>query len=96
MKDFKHFGLKIRENSEKNYKAIWANLKTIRLGEGKCGELPIEAKEFLDVSLGNACRTGKCSFCYVSSNPNGKYYENICETWQTWMNTCFLSTKRME
>lgn len=23
--------------------------------------------------------------CYVSSNPNGRYYEDICETWKKWM-----------
>lgn len=26
-----------------------------------------------------------CPFCYVSANPNGKYYEDICETWKKWM-----------
>ena len=27
-----------------------------------------------------------CPFCYVAANPNGKYFENICETWEKWMN----------
>lgn len=27
-----------------------------------------------------------CPFCYVSANPNGRYYESICETWKKWMN----------
>lgn len=26
-----------------------------------------------------------CPFCYVSANPNGRYYEDICLTWKRWM-----------
>lgn len=86
MKDFKHFGLKIRENSDKNYKALWVNLKTVRLGEGKCGELPIDEKEFLDVAINTKCNAA-CEFCYVSANKTGINYPNICETWKKWMDT---------
>lgn len=85
MKDFKNFGVKKRVFPEHNYNAVWANLKTIRLGEGVAKELPPEYSEFYDVSLGNKCTTGKCPFCYVASDPNGKYYEDICETWKKWM-----------
>lgn len=85
MKDFKHFGVKKRVFPEHNYNALWSNLKTIRLGEGVAKELPPEFSEFYDVSLGNKCMTGKCPFCYVSSDPNGRYYENICDTWKKWM-----------
>lgn len=85
MKDFKHFGVKRRVFPDHNYNAIWSNLKTIRLGEGVAKELPPEFSEFYDVSLGNKCTTGKCPFCYVASNPNGQYYEDICETWEKWM-----------
>lgn len=85
MKDFKHFGVKKRVFPEHNYNALWSNLKTIRLGEGVAKELPPEFSEFYDVSLGNKCITGKCPFCYVSSDPNGRYYENICDTWKKWM-----------
>lgn len=85
MKDFKHFGVKKRVFPNHNYNAIWSNLKTIRLGEGVARELPPEYSEFYDVSLGNKCVTGKCPFCYVSSDPNGHYYENVCDTWRKWM-----------
>lgn len=85
MKDFKHFGLKKRTFTDYNYNALWHNLKTLRLGKGIAKELPPEYSEFYDVSLGNKCQTGKCDFCYVSSNPNGQYYEDICETWKKWM-----------
>lgn len=85
MKDFKHLGIKRRVFPNHNYNAIWSNLKTIRLGEGVAKELPPEFSEFYDVSLGNRCITGKCPFCYVSSDPNGQYYEDICETWKKWM-----------
>lgn len=89
MKDFKHFGIRHRIFPEKNYNAIWNNLKTIRLGSGQAGELPAAESEFYDVSLGNKCSTGKCKFCYVSSNPDGKHYEDICSTWQKLMQTFF-------
>lgn len=85
MKDYRIWGVKQRVFPENNYDAIWFNLKTIRLGEGQAKELPPEYSEFYDVSLGDKCSTGKCSFCYVSSNPNGKFYKNICETWKEWM-----------
>lgn len=87
MKDFKHFGIKKRVFPEHNYNAIWSNLKTVRLGKGVAKELPPEYSEFYDVSLGNKCQTGKCPFCYVSSDPNGRYYEGICDTWRKWMAT---------
>lgn len=86
MKDFKHFGLKKRVFDDHNYNAIWNNLKTLRLGKGVAKELPPEYSEFYDISIGNKCVTGKCDFCYVSSNPDGQYYEDICETWKKWMN----------
>lgn len=85
MKDFKHFGVKRRVFPDHNYNAIWSNLKTIRFGDGVAKELLPEFSEFYDVSLGNCCTTGKCPFCYVASNPNGQYYEDICETWKKWM-----------
>ena len=85
MKDFKHFGIKRRVFKDYNYNAVWSNLKTIRFGEGVAKELPPQFSEFYDVSLGNKCITGKCPFCYVSSDPNGIYYEEICDTWNKWM-----------
>lgn len=67
MKDFKDWGLKQRRFSECNYNALWGNLKTVRLGEGKATALPADECEFYDVSLGNKCQTGKCNFCLVPS-----------------------------
>ena len=86
MKDFKNWGLKIRENKQENYKALWYNLKTIRLGKGKCGELPIDEKEFYDVAINTKCNAC-CDFCYVSAGHGGENYTNICETWERWMST---------
>ncbi len=82
---FKEWGIKKRVFPSNNYNAIWSNLKTIRIGEGVATELPPELSEFYDVSIGNKCITGKCPFCYVSANPDGQYYEDICETWKKWM-----------
>ena len=67
MKDFRDWGVKMRYLPENNYKALWFNLKTIRLGEGRATELPPNLSEFYDVSLGNKCQTGKCNFCLVPS-----------------------------
>ena len=86
MKDFKNWGLKVRENKSENYKALWFNLKTIRVGEGKCGTLPIDEKEFYDVAINTLCNAG-CNFCYVSAGNTGINYPNICETWKKWMDS---------
>lgn len=84
MKDFKHWGLKMRLDPQNNYKALWHNLKTLRLGEGKAGNLPIDTKEFYDIGINTKCNAS-CPFCYVSANHNGENYPNICETWIKWM-----------
>ena len=100
MKDFSNWGIRRRYSKEHNYNAFWLDLKTIRFGEGDINMLPPEYSEFYDVGLGTKCETscyridkdgkeylGKsaCPFCYVSANPNGEYYEDICETWKKWM-----------
>lgn len=100
MKNFKHWGIKKRIFPDHNYNAIWNNLKTIRLGEGVAKELPPEYSEFYDVALGTKCNAGAlicdkdpskgtfgkaCDFCYVNSSTRGKYYKDICETWNKWM-----------
>lgn len=82
-------GYKIRKLPKFNYSAMWHNLVTTRFDLGDVIELPPEYSEFYDVSIGNKCTTGKCNFCYVSSNPNGNYYDDICETWKKWMNTFY-------
>ena len=91
MKDFKHFGLKRRFFPEHNYNALWCNLKTIRLGEGKAAELPAEQSEFYDVGINTKCNA-ECPFCYVSASGKGINYPNICETWKKWMNTYWEKT----
>lgn len=62
MKDFKHWGIKMRNYPEFNYKAIWFNLKTIRLGSGQAKPLPPDKSEFYDVGLGTKCNL-ECEFC---------------------------------
>lgn len=86
MKDFKHFGVKRRFYPDHNYNAIWCNLKTIRLGEGKALALPPTESEFYDVGINTKCNA-ECPFCYVSASGNGINYPNICETWKKWMDT---------
>lgn len=86
MKDFKHWGVKLRALPDYNYKAIWNNLKTIRLGESVDDiiELPPSMSEFYDVGLNTMCNA-ECSFCYVSATHSGVNYPNICEIWKAWM-----------
>ena len=86
MKDFKNFGLKRRVFPECNYNAIWYDLKTIRLGEGKASALPPTESEFYDVGINTKCNA-ECPFCYVSASGKGINYPNICETWKKWMDT---------
>lgn len=54
--------VKVRYFPEKNYHAIWHNLRTVRLGEGVAKELEPEYSEFYDVGINTRC-TGGCSFC---------------------------------
>lgn len=62
MEDFKNWGVKMRCFPENNYKALWFNLKTIRLGEGRATELPPDLSEFYDVGINTLCNAG-CDFC---------------------------------
>lgn len=84
MKDWTSWGTKVREFPEFNYKAIWANLKTIRVGTGVAKELPPDMAEFYDVGINTVCNA-ECDFCYVSAGKGGINYYNICETWEKWM-----------
>ena len=54
--------VKIRKFSDKNYHAIWNNLKTIRLGEGVAKELEPDRSEFYDVGINTKCNA-ECPFC---------------------------------
>lgn len=91
MKDWTSWGTKVREFPEFNYKAIWANLKTIRVGTGVAKELPPNMAEFYDVGINTICNA-ECDFCYVSAGKGGINYPNICETWQNWMGS-YLSVE---
>lgn len=86
MKDFSSWGVKIRAYPEKNYKAIWSNLVTIRIGKGIAGPLEPELSEFYDVGINTKCNA-ECPFCYVSATHNGINYPDICGTWKKWMDT---------
>lgn len=86
MKDWTNWGIKMRVFPEHNYRAIWNNLKTIRLGEGVARELPPNEAEFYDVGINTLCNA-ECSFCYVSAGKGGINYPDICETWKKWMST---------
>ena len=91
MKNFKNFGLKRRFFPDHNYNALWFNLKTIRLGEGKAAPLPPAESEFYDVGINTKCNA-ECPFCYVSASGKGINYPNICETWRKWMDTFWEKT----
>lgn len=78
MKDFSHFGTKIRKYPEYNYHAVWNNLKTLRLGSGVAKELPPDHAEFYDVSLGTKCNL-ECPFCYTNALHSGIFYSHVCD-----------------
>lgn len=84
MKNWTSWGIKIREFPLHNYKAIWANLKTVRVGTGVAKELPPDGAEFYDVGINTVCNA-ECDFCYVSAGHGGINYPDICETWEKWM-----------
>lgn len=86
MKDTTSLGLKLRYLPEKNYEALWRNGVTIRYDLGDVIELPAGFSEFYDVGIGTKC-SANCPFCYVSANPKGRYFQDICETWEEWMDT---------
>lgn len=92
MKDWTDWGVKIRIFPECNYKAIWANLKTIRVGTGVASELPADKAEFYDVGINTKCNA-ECDFCYVSASGNGINYPDICDTWKKWMETMDANDK---
>lgn len=78
--------VKIRRYPEKNYNAVWHNLKTVRLGSGVASELEPDRSEFYDVGINTRCNA-ECPFCYVSATGKGIDFPDICETWNKWMDT---------
>ena len=85
MKDWRNFGIKVRNFPDKNYRSIWKNLKTIRTGTGVPKELDPMYAEFYDISIGSSCKTGRCPFCYASSNPDDSQNSDIIKSWRYWM-----------
>lgn len=82
--------VKVRDFPEKNYKAIWHGLRTLRVGEGVAKELDPDKAEFYDIGINTKCNANNglgCDFCYVAASGSGKNYEGICETWKKWMST---------
>lgn len=92
MKDFSSWGIKTRKFPEYNYNGVWHNLLTWRTGSGQALELPPEKSEFYDVGLGTKCNA-TCPFCYVSATKDGIFYEDICETWNKWMDITPLNDR---
>lgn len=76
MKDFSSWGVKTRSIPESNYKAVWSNLKTLRVGFTPHIQLPPHWSEFYDVSLGRMCN-GHCPFCYTDARAGGKTYQDV-------------------
>lgn len=85
MREWKSWGIKVRELPEYKYRAVWFGLKTLRLGDQESLPLPPENSEFYDIGIGNRCTTGGCPFCYVHASGNGEYYKDIVRTWKAWM-----------
>lgn len=81
MKDFKYWGIKYKEYPELNYKSIWYNLNTIRLGSEPSKPLGPLQSEFYDISLGTKCNMNGsgCWFCYTGASQSGRNYSNICK-----------------
>ena len=86
MKDFKHWGIKVRQLKDYSYRAMWYNLKTVRFGESvdDIVELPPSLSEFYDVGINTKCNA-MCDFCYVSASNKGEDFADICKVWKAWM-----------
>lgn len=89
MKDFSHFGTKIRKFPDCNYTAIWNNLKTIRLGNN-ISELPADKAEFYDISLGTKCSL-QCPFCYTNALKTEYFIMTFVIKLVTYLELCLLT-----
>jgi sulfatase maturation enzyme AslB (radical SAM superfamily) len=70
--------LKLRSEPAANYRATFINGKTLRFQIDPTQPITeLEYPEFYDLSFGDKCATGKCSYCYASGNPKGRHYANI-------------------
>ena len=60
--------VKVRRFPEKNYNAVWHDLRTLRLGKGVAEELEPDRSEFYDIGINTKCNAGidgslGCEFC---------------------------------
>ena len=65
--------IKIRSFPDENYKAIFFNWQTLRLGQNI---KQLKYPEFYDIAINEKCLAG-CPYCYVSSMATWKNYENV-------------------
>lgn len=84
MKNFINWGLKVRKDKSRNYYSVWKNLETVRLDLGEEVKLPYGESEFYDIGITERCNA-MCDFCYVSADSGKQDYQDICETWKSWM-----------
>lgn len=96
MKNFASWGVRIRQNKDKNYYSVWNNLETVRLDLGETISLDPERSEFYDVGITERCnawdyrdgdRVSGCAFCYVKADSTKQDYDNVCEIWKNWMDS---------
>jgi hypothetical protein len=70
--------IKTRREEAANYSSVFFDGKTIRIPLDASKPITeLRYPEFYDVSLGNKCVTGRCSFCYASGNPKGQHYKDV-------------------
>jgi MoaA/NifB/PqqE/SkfB family radical SAM enzyme len=72
--------MKTRKLPDSNYSSIFINGKTLRIPlEARKAITELAWPEFYDISPGNKCATGKCTFCYAAASRTGKHYTNLAE-----------------
>lgn len=86
MKHFASWGIRIRQDIDKNYYSVWNTLKTVRLDLGDVSPLEPHRSEFYDVGITERCNA-MCDFCYVEADSTKKDYTSICDIWNRWMST---------
>ena len=67
-----------RTEVDSNYHAVFFNGKTIRIAIDESQPIKeLKYPEFYDLSFGDKCVTGNCSWCYAKGNPKGRHYKDI-------------------
>ena len=67
-----HNDIRTRREEAANYSSVFYNGKTLRIPIDKNKPITeLQYPEFLDISLGNKCETGKCRWCYAKGNHLG-------------------------